>query len=99
MDLEALPEDAIPATSYKPAGDRSRYDRDYTHWNDAPARDQYRIAWRRMAANTGERTLISALLPPDAAHVNPVSSAGGMMDRCWNSWRLRECCPRCSLIS
>jgi len=75
-DLEALPPDAIPITAYKPRGDRNRYDRDYTHWGDdedrRPARDFYRLAWRRMAANTGERTLIAAVVPPGSAHVHPV---------------------------
>ncbi|MBE6474845.1 MAG: class I SAM-dependent DNA methyltransferase [Actinomyces succiniciruminis] len=75
-DFEALPADAQPVTQYKPAGDRATYDRLYTHWGTTSARDHYRIAWRRMAANTGERTLIPALLPPGAAHVDPVFSAG-----------------------
>ena len=26
--------DAIPVTSYKPRGDRAKYDADYTHWGD-----------------------------------------------------------------
>ena len=55
-DFEALAVDAIPATSYKPAGDRVKYDHDYTHWGQGEtrmaARDCYRIAWRRMAAQT-----------------------------------------------
>jgi Eco57I restriction-modification methylase len=75
-DFEKLPADAIPVTAYKPTGDRVRYNTDYTHWEDVPARDHYRIAWRRMAANTGERTLISAIIPPGAAHVDGVFSAG-----------------------
>jgi hypothetical protein len=76
-DFETLPPDAIPVTSYKPAGDRARYDASYTRWSDgSSARDHYRIAWRRMAANTGVRTLISAILPPGAAHVDGVFSAG-----------------------
>ncbi len=61
-DLEHLDADAIPITAYKPAGDRALYDAAYTHWgdhNEIAARDHYRVAWRRMAANTGERTLIS----------------------------------------
>jgi len=73
-DLESLPASAQPVTQYKPAGDRATYDRLYTHWGDSSARDHYRIAWRRMAANTGERTLISAIIPPGTAHVNPVYS-------------------------
>ena len=67
-DLEALPTDTQPVTQYKPAGDRATYDRLYTHWGDSSTRDHYRIAWRAMAANTGERTLIPAIIPPGAAH-------------------------------
>ena len=75
-DLEALPANAQPITQYKPAGDRTTYDRLYTHWDNSSARDHYRIAWRRMAANTGERTLTPAIIPPGAAHVHPICSAG-----------------------
>ncbi|WP_414626805.1 Eco57I restriction-modification methylase domain-containing protein [Acidipropionibacterium acidipropionici] len=76
IDLEHLAADAIPATAYKPAGDRAKYDRDYTHWDGDPARDHYRIAWRAMAANTGERTLVSAIIPPGASHIHGVFSGG-----------------------
>ncbi|ROR93800.1 hypothetical protein EDD28_3227 [Salana multivorans] len=80
VDLEALPADAIPTTSYKPAGDEYEYDCAYTDWgteeNPDPARDHYRIAWRNMAANTGERTLIPALIPPGATHIHGLSSIG-----------------------
>lgn len=80
VDLEALPPDAIPATSYKPMADRAKYDAAYTHW-DVPAgrtsaRSQYRIAYRAMAANTGERTLIPSVIPPGAGHVNGVFAFG-----------------------
>ncbi|MEV4494548.1 class I SAM-dependent DNA methyltransferase [Micromonospora arborensis] len=75
-DFEQLPAEAIPATAYQPTGDRYDYDCAYTDWGDEdhpdPARDHYRIAWRRMAANQGERTLIPAIVPPGAAHVHPV---------------------------
>lgn len=80
VDLETLARDAVPVTGYKPAGDRYRYDCDYTDWGDVddpkPARDYYRIAWRRMAANTGERTLIPCIVPPGVAHVDGVVTAG-----------------------
>jgi hypothetical protein len=75
-DFEKLPTDAIPATAYKPVGSRDRYDADYTRWESGPARNFYRVAWRAMAANTNERTLIPALIPPGAAHPNGVFSAG-----------------------
>lgn len=73
VDLEQLPTDARPITSYKPAGDRAVHDGEYTPLGArrgvVPAR-HYRVAWRSMAANTGERTLISALIPPGPAHVH-----------------------------
>jgi len=75
-DLEALSTSAQPVTQYKPAGDRATYDRLYTHWDGSPTRDHYRIAWRAMAANTGERTLIPAIIPPGTAHPNGVFSSG-----------------------
>src|SRR5699024_9036888 len=82
-DLESISTDEIPTTVYKPIGDRDRYDTDYTSWQfqdaeDAPnlrsARDYYRVSWRAMAANTGERTLITAIYPPGTAHINGVFS-------------------------
>ncbi|WP_037182160.1 DNA methyltransferase [Rhodococcoides fascians] len=81
VDLESLPADAVPITSYKPMGDRSRYDAAYTRWqteseNSVSARQFYRVAWRNQAANTGERTLIPAIIPPGAAHVDGIYSAG-----------------------
>ncbi len=77
-DLEGLTADALPVTAYKPAGDRPSYDAAYTHWGEQrdPARNHYRVAWRAMAANTGERTLISAIIPPGAAHVHTVNTLG-----------------------
>jgi hypothetical protein len=76
VDLEALPTEAIPVTAYKPTGLADKYDADYDHWDSTSARSYYRIAWRRMAANVGERTLIPAIIPPGPGHVHPVGSAG-----------------------
>lgn len=80
VDLEALPFAAVPITCFRPVGDRYRYDCSYTEWGteDKPtaARDYYRLAWRKMAANTGERTLIPAIIPPGAAHIGGIYSLG-----------------------
>jgi hypothetical protein len=79
-DFEALPADAKPVTAYTPLGDRYRYDCAYTDWGTAehatPARDHYRLAWRTMAAPTGERTLMAAIIPPGPVHVDGVFSVG-----------------------
>jgi len=86
LDLEALSEDFIPRTSYQPQpGYRETYDREYGYWKDGvgkdtPVRSFYRLTWRRMASQTGERTLYIALIPPGVTHVNTVYSAGGGWD-------------------
>lgn len=79
VDLETLPPDAVPTTAYKPVGDRATYDAAYTHWKlpdgtVTSARDHYRVAWRTMIAPTGERSLIPAVIPPGASHVDGVFS-------------------------
>jgi hypothetical protein len=78
VDLEELAPDAMPVTAYKPAKPKGEYDAAYTHWGPdrTPARAHYRIAWRNMAANTGERTLIASLIPPGAGHVDGLYSLG-----------------------
>lgn len=65
----------------------ARYDRDYGFWSNpdpehpgeqrsVPARSQYRVMWRRMAAGTGERTLIPAIYPPGTASIDGVFAIG-----------------------
>lgn len=79
VDVEALTPDQIPVTSFKPRGDAAAYNAAYTHWGTrrrTPARDHFRVAWRAMAANSGERTLMPAIIPPGATHVHTVSSVG-----------------------
>ncbi|WP_104104202.1 DNA methyltransferase [Arthrobacter sp. 08Y14] len=80
IDLEALPEDFIPRTSYQPVGDQDRYRRDYGTWRDGSGvtnsfLDATRLSWRRMAATTGKRTLHVSVLPQGPAHVDGVHSA------------------------
>ncbi|MHA7142862.1 class I SAM-dependent DNA methyltransferase [Arthrobacter sp. Sr33] len=84
IDLEALPADFIPRTSYQPVRDGSvNYDADYTHWEidgkRTSARDHFRIGWRLMAATTGVRTFYPSVLPPGSAHVNGVISGYGLL--------------------
>ena len=75
-DFEKVKADSIPATQYRPTGDRAKYDYAYTHWESGPARSYYRVAWRRRGKTGNERTLIPALIPPGAAHPDSVSSVG-----------------------
>jgi hypothetical protein len=80
LDLEALPADFIPRTSYQPECEASKYSGDYGSWasavgNPAPVRSHYRIAWRRMAGISGVRSLNVCVIVPGTAHVHPVYSA------------------------
>lgn len=78
IDLEAISEDFIPATAYLPNRSVETYDRDYGVWDvdgeSVLVKDQYRVAWRRMAATTGYRTLYPSLIPPGSTHVDGVFS-------------------------
>lgn len=80
VDLEAIGADFIPATAYLPNKEIKTYAADYGEWTvdgkTYPIIDQYRVAWRRMAATTGFRTLYPAIIPPGSTHVNPVQTAG-----------------------
>ncbi|BCW53647.1 restriction endonuclease subunit M [Arthrobacter sp. StoSoilB19] len=81
IDLEALPENFIPRTSYQPSGARLDYDAAFTRWAFSgrveSSRKQARLAWRLMAATTGVRTFYPTVIPAGAAHVNGVIAAGG----------------------
>jgi hypothetical protein len=78
IDLETLPVDALPATVYKPTGDRTVYDHSFTRWGPSgeSARSSYRLVWRSMAASGGERTLIPTIIPPGPAHILTLYSLG-----------------------
>lgn len=79
IDLEALPADFIPRTSYQPNRDMP-YDKHYGTWKlgdgaSVPQLKTYRLAWRSMAALTSYRTLYPTVLPPGAAHLFTLRSA------------------------
>lgn len=82
IDLEALPADFIPRTSYQPAGNRKKYDVDSTIWTVGDqivsSRSVYRMSWRSMAARTGYRTLYPSIVPPGTTHVHAVRTAGSI---------------------
>lgn len=80
VDVEAMSEDFIPATAYLPNPDMQTFESDYGHWDidggeSVPMSSVFRVAWRRMAATTGFRTMYPAIIPIGAKHVHPVNSA------------------------
>ncbi|MCF4007222.1 class I SAM-dependent DNA methyltransferase [Corynebacterium uropygiale] len=79
VDLEAMPRDFIPATAYFPDRvEKKDYDLDYGVWGEGSSQvlvnSTYRVAWRRMAATTGFRTLYPSLIPRGCNHINGIVS-------------------------
>jgi hypothetical protein len=82
IDLLELPEDYLPRTNYQPMGDQVEYFRraPVVTWieegqsEQKPVTSYFRLMFRNMLANSGERTMIPALIPPGAAHIHPVGS-------------------------
>jgi hypothetical protein len=75
LDLTILPADYLPRTNYVPACDGRTYlERTPTvGWNDRPrVSSLYRLCHREMLSQTGERTLLCAIVPPGTAHVHAV---------------------------
>ena len=95
VDLETLSPSEVPVTAYKPEGNRKKYEATYIHWGGdegISSKDVARVSWRTMAANTGERTLIPAMIPPGAAHVNAVLSAGFGSERRYHDLAFLQGC-------
>ncbi|WP_194756637.1 Eco57I restriction-modification methylase domain-containing protein [Aliidiomarina indica] len=78
LDLESLPDDYLPRTNYVPACDldtyRARTPRvPWTEPGETSPRlvtDYYRLVNREMIGPSSERTLITAVIPKGAAHIN-----------------------------
>lgn len=77
IDLENMPDDYLARTNYTPACGADEYERRCPKlpWNPSiNFVDTYKIAFRRMLAQSGERTLASVLTCAGTAHVNTVRS-------------------------
>ncbi|MDO4752231.1 MAG: hypothetical protein Q4A24_09020 [Akkermansia sp.] len=77
LDLDFLPDNYIARTNYTPACSAEEYERRCPKlpWNSTINYvDTYKIAFRRMLAQSGERTLASVLTCAGTAHVNTVRS-------------------------
>lgn len=98
LDLETLPDDYLPRSNYRPACSPEEYRRRIPRvsWveegKEKPrlVTDYYRLGIRKMLSQSGERTLVPALVPLGVAHIDGIfslafagvkdliSAAGGM---------------------
>ncbi|MFH1953317.1 MAG: hypothetical protein ABIL06_17080 [Pseudomonadota bacterium] len=72
LDLTELPDDYLPRTNYVPDCDMDEYLRRTPRvpWGDRkPMTDFYRVISRTMLSQSGERTLISTIIPKGVSHI------------------------------
>ena len=82
LDLLTLPDDYLPRTNYVPSCPPTEYKArtprvNWTEEGKAIERlvtDYYRVFFRRQLSQSGERTLIGAIVPPGPAHIHPINS-------------------------
>jgi hypothetical protein len=90
IDLTNIPDDYLQRCNYKSSTNISLYTKNIseTNWHNK-FNDNYAICNRKMLNTTGERTLISAIIPPKTAFINalfgmvfnniPISTIAGSM--------------------
>lgn len=76
VNLDTIPDDYLPRTNYVPATAADEYVRRTQTFRGRPVTAYYRHVSRKMVAVTGERTLVAALVPPGAGHIDGVVSVG-----------------------
>lgn len=77
LDLVTLPDCYLPRTNYRPMPDRVEFEKRIprTSWVQAEkecaslATSYYRMAHRKRLSRSGERTLITALIPPGVSNI------------------------------
>jgi hypothetical protein len=72
IDLQAIASDYLPYTNYVPDCSASEYLKRTPHWLGKPITNWSRHIHREMVSHHNERTLIPAIAPQGAAHINTV---------------------------
>ncbi|MEO1395549.1 MAG: hypothetical protein AAFV90_21815 [Cyanobacteria bacterium J06634_5] len=96
LNLETLPDDYLPRTNYVPDCDPAEYQRrtPKVPWSEQqPVTDFYRLIVRRQLSQSGERTLIPTIMPPQTAHI-----AGGFSITLQDEQMLSLFCGACCSI-
>jgi len=77
LDLNELPEDYLPRSNYVPACAPAVYENrtPKVPWGDQkPVTEFYNLIHRRMLSQSGERTMVTSILPPESGHIHTVIS-------------------------
>jgi len=73
IDILDLEQEFIPKSIYRPG---EKYLSGIKTWENTGKKvtSYYRIAWRKMASLTGDRTLLATILPSEVTHINGINS-------------------------
>lgn len=76
IGLSEIPEEFIQRTNYTPIVDLESYSSINNSFDNSPKKwiNYYKLAFRRMLSQTGERTLCGAIIPPSTNHIDGVIS-------------------------
>ena len=74
IDLVTMADDYLPRTVYTPACDPATYRARTPSWQHGKVTDDYRLVLRAMLSQAGERTLVCAIMPTKAGHINGLKS-------------------------
>ncbi len=72
IDWVVIPDDYLPRTIYVPACSREEYSQRLPKWKGKVQISQYRHVNRRMLSQAGMRTLVNAIIPPQASTISTV---------------------------
>lgn len=70
IDLTAVRDNYLPRTVYTPACSYIEYVERIPSWEQGKVIESYRLVSRNMLSQAGERTYISAIIPPGPSHIN-----------------------------
>ncbi|MDR1642398.1 MAG: class I SAM-dependent DNA methyltransferase, partial [Clostridiales bacterium] len=74
VDLVNAPDDYLQRCNYQPSMPMDEYIKLIQITNSERFTDNYRVAQRQMVDPNGERTLLSAIIPPGVCHINGIIS-------------------------
>ena len=74
IDLKEIQEDYLPRAVYSRSCKEDEFENRVPRWNGKKVSDYYRFVARTMLSQSGERTMVSAISPPDIKNINTVYS-------------------------
>ena len=83
IDLSVIPDDYVPRTNYGPSVELDEFRRrmPVCRWDRTKSHsDFFRVAFRTMIGIAAERSLISAIIPPNVTHIDNVETVALMED-------------------